>query len=352
MTVRSPIAAAIADQETVPPATGMRAVVQDEYGPGEVLRVDRVAFPTPGPDQVLIEVHAAGVDRGVWHLVTGRPYLIRLIGFGLRRPKNRVPGMDLAGRVVAVGDSVTRFAVGDEVFGIGTGTYAEYALAPEAKLARRPAGVGSDQAAAAAISGITALQALTSVGGLRPGQRVLVIGASGGVGSYAVQIAAALGGVVDGVASPAKAELVRSLGAEHVFDYTRDDYLNGSARYDLVIDVGGRNPVRRLRRALTPEGTLVIVGGEGGDRLFGGTGRQVWATMLSPFVRQHLAFFVSGERTEDIEQLAALMADGSVVPAVDRRYALDEASRAVADLEAGRIAGKAVVVVRAGSTES
>jgi NADPH:quinone reductase-like Zn-dependent oxidoreductase len=310
------------------------------------VRLDEIDPPTIGPDEVLLEVHAAGLDRGVWHVMTGKPYLIRVTPYGgLSGPKHPVPGSDVAGRVVAVGEAVTRFAVGDEVFGIGRGTYAVYATAKEAKLVRKPAGISFEQAGVAAISGITALQALTTIGRLEPGNTVLVIGASGGVGSYAVQIAKALGGVVTGVASTAKLDLVRSLGAEHVIDYTTTDYLDGTSRYDLVIDIGGSNPIRRLRRALTPRGTLVIVGGEGGDTLTG-IGRQLRAAMLSPFVGQRLTFFLSAERTEDIQRLADVMAEGSVVPAVGSRYPLDQAPQAIADLEAGRVRGKAVVVVR------
>ena len=323
----------------------MHAVVQDAYGSSDTLRLATVDRPDPGPGEVLLRVHAAGVDRGVWHLMTGLPYAVRLAGYGVRRPKNPVPGLDVAGTVVAVGPGVGRFAVGDEVFGIGRGTYAEYAVAPEGTLTHKPPTISFEQAAVAAISGITALQALTEVGRLQAGQSVLVIGASGGVGSYAVQIAAALGATVTGVASAAKADLVRSLGAVDVVDYTAEDYLDGSRRYDLVVDTGGLNPIRRLRQALAPAGTLVIVGGEGGGRWTGGTGRQIRALLLSPFVRPRLTTFISGERHTDMERLAGLMQDGTVTPAVGQRYSLDEAPGALADLEAGRARGKSVVVV-------
>ncbi len=336
-----------AGEPGVPAGGRMRAIVQHTYGSAGALGLAQVHRPAIGPDEVLLEVHASGVDRGVWHIMRGTPYVIRLTPYGgLRGPKNPVPGSDVAGRVVAVGDAVTRFSVGDEVFGIGRGTFAEYAVATEAKLVPKPAGVTFEQASVAALSGITALQALTSIGRMEPGQRVLVIGASGGVGSYAVQIATALGGVVTGVASTAKVDLVRSLGAERVIDYTTTDYLDGSDRYDLVIAIGGNDPVRRLRRALTPRGTLVLVGGEGGGTLTG-IGRQLRAVMLSPFVGQRLTFFLSAERPEDIQRLADLMADSSVVPAVGARYPLEQAPQALADLEAGRVRGKAVIVVRA-----
>ncbi len=324
----------------------MQAIVQHSYGTSEALHLATIDRPTIAADEVLLEVHAAGVDRGVWHVMTGTPYLMRLTPYGgLRGPTSAVPGSDVAGRVVAVGEDVTRFSVGDEVFGVGAGTYAEYAAAKEAKLVPKPAGVTFEQAGTTAISGLTALQALTSIGQMQAGQSVLVIGASGGVGSFAVQIAAALGGVVTGVASAGKADLVRSLGAEKVVDYHDDAYLDGSQRYDLVVAIGGNAPLRRLRRALAPRGTLVIVGGEGGGTLTG-IGRQLRAASLSPFVGQRLVFFLSAERADDLQRLADLMADGSVVSAVGARYPLDQAPQAIADLEAGRVRGKAVIVVR------
>ena len=326
--------------------TTMRAIVQETYGSSDTLRVAEIARPRIAPDEVLVEVHAAGVDRGVWHLMAGLPFLIRLTGFGVTRPKNSVPGHDVAGRVAAVGPDVTRFAVGDEVFGIASGAYAEYAAARESKLTHKPASLSFEEAAVAAISGITALQALTDVAGIEPGQTVLVIGASGGVGSYAVQIAQALGGTVTGVASAAKATLVRSLGADHVIDYAAGDYLDGSIRYDLIVDTGGRNPVRKLRKALQRKGTLVIVGGEGGGRITGGIGRQVGATLLSMFVAQRMGTFVSQEHHSHIDRLAIHLEAGTVVPAVGNRYPLELAPQAIADLEAGRVWGKSVIVVK------
>jgi len=324
----------------------MRAVTHREYGSSDVLAVTTVDQPAIAGDEVLIEVVAAGLDRGVWHLMAGQPYLIRVMGFGLTRPKNPVLGMDVSGRVVAVGDDVTRFAVGDEVFGIGRGTYAEFAAAKESKLVHKPEAVTFGQAAASAISGITALQALTTVGRLEPGQHVLVIGASGGVGSFAVQLAKALGATVTGVASTSKLDAVRSLGADHVIDYTQQAIDDGDQRYDLIIDTGGRNRISRLRRALTPAGTLVIVGGEGGDRLTGGFGRQLRAALLSPFVTQRLAFFMSSESQEHIEALAEHMARGSVAAAVGQQYTLQEVPQAIQAMEAGRLTGKAVITVR------
>lgn len=324
----------------------MRAIVQREYGSAENLQLAEIARPEVKPDQVLIEVHAAGVDRGVWHLMTGLPYLVRLAGYGITRPKSQILGMDVSGTVVAVGDDVERFQLGDEVFGIARGSFAEYAVADEQKLAHKPANVSFERAAVSAISGITALQALTDVANLEPGQSALVIGASGGVGSYAVQIAKALGGEVTGVASGAKGDLVRSLGADHVIDYRETDYLDGSSRYDVIVDIGGLNPVRKLRRALNRKGTLVIVGGEGGGRWTGGIGRQFRALMLSPFVPQRLTMFMSSEAHSHMERLADRIEAGEVVPAVGRTYRLEEAPIAVADLEAGRASGKSAIVVR------
>ncbi len=326
-------------------AATMRAVVQDRYGPAEVLRAERIERPAIGADQVLIEVHAAGIDRGVWHLVTGQPYLVRLAGYGVTRPKQRTPGLDVAGRVVAVGADVTRFAVGDEVFGIADGSFAEYAAADEDKLVQKPASVSFDAAGVAAVSGITALQALTDVGGVEPGQHVLIIGASGGVGSYAVQLAKALGAQVTGVAGTDNLDLVRRLGADHVVDHRTDDFTATDERYDLILDIGGRNSVRRLRSVLTRNGTLVIVGGEGGNKLTGGIGRQLRALLLSPFVRQRLTTFMSKEHHSFIERLATHLASGDVVPPINHRFELDGVPEALRMMEAGRLSGKSVVVV-------
>ncbi len=333
------------DHRTLTTPRTMRAVVQDAYGPPEILRVADTELPEIAPDEVLVEVHAAGVDRGVWHLMTGLPYLVRLTGFGLTKPKIAVPGLDVAGRVAAVGSQVTRFAVGDDVFGIAMGAFAEYAAAKEAKLAHKPGGLTFEQAAVVAISGSTALQALTDVGRMEAGQTVLVIGASGGVCSYAVQLAKALGATVTGVASAAKTDMVRSLGADRAIDYAATDYLDGSARYDLIIDTGGRNPVRSLRRALAPKGTLVIVGGEGGGRWTGGIGRQLRAAVWSLFVSQRMGTFISQEHHSHLDRLADHIESGAVIPSVGRRYRLEEVPTAIADLIAGLASGKSVIVV-------
>lgn len=327
------------------PSTSMRAATQRSYGTAEVLNIETLQRPTIADDEVLIEVVAAGLDRGVWHLMTGLPYLIRIMGYGFRRPKNPVPGTDVAGRVVQVGSTVSRFSIGDEVFGIAQGSFAEYAAAKESKLTHKPSHIPFDQAAVAPISGITALQALATVGHLEAGQHVLVIGASGGVGSFAVQLAKALGATVTGVASTPQLETVRTLGADHVIDYTTTQIDDGDQHYDLIIDIGGRNRLSRIRRALTPKGTLVIVGGEGGDRLTGGIGRQLRAAMISPFIKQRLAFFISTESLDSIELLAKHIADRSVVPAIGQLFTLDEVPVALQAMQDGTLTAKAVISI-------
>lgn len=323
----------------------MRAITQRAYGSAEVLKLEHIDRPEIDADQVLLQVVAAGLDRGVWHLMAGEPYLVRLMGYGFTKPKNSVPGLDVAGRVVAVGADVTRFGPGDEVFGIADGAFGEYAAADEAKLVHKPANVTFQTAAVATVSGITALEALTAVGHLEAGQRVLVIGASGGVGSFAVQIAKALGATVTGVASTQKLEFVRSLGADAVFDYTTGEISDIGQNFDLVVDIGGRNRLSQLRRVVTRAGTLVIVGGENGGRFTGGVGRQIRAVLLSPFVKQRLTFFVSEESRTFIDPLAQYLADGVVVPAIGQSYALDEVPEALERMEAGDLVGKAVVTV-------
>jgi NADPH:quinone reductase-like Zn-dependent oxidoreductase len=322
----------------------MRAVVQDGYGDSDVLRAGRLPVPTPRAGEVLLEVRAAGLDRGTWHLMTGKPYLLRLV-FGLRRPRNPVPGRDVAGTVVDVGPGVTRWSPGDEVYGVAPGSFAERAIATEGKLARLPRGLSFEQAAAVPISGMTAQQAVETAE-VVAGDRVLVIGASGGVGTYAVQLAKAAGAEVTGVASAAKLDLVRSLGADHVLDYTTEDFADGSRRYDVVLDIGGSSPVRRLRRALTADGRLVIVGGENGDRLTGGMGRVLWGRLVSLAGRQRITNFVGSEKGSDLERLTPLLESGAVVPAVDRVVRLEDAREAMRAMERGEVRGKAVVAVR------
>jgi NADPH:quinone reductase-like Zn-dependent oxidoreductase len=322
----------------------MRAIVQDTYGVAGVWRVEETARPAIGDGEVLVRVRAAGLDRGTWHLMAGQPYLMRLMGSGLRAPKNRVPGLDVAGTIVAAGVAVTRFGVGDEVFGISQGSFADYACARADKLARKPANLTFDQAAAVAVSGLTALQGLRDAGRVRPGQHVLITGASGGVGTFAVQIAKALGARVTGVCSTAKTGLVSSIGADHVLDYTRDDFADGSQRYDLILDIGGNSPLSRLRRALTPGGTLVIVGGEDGGR-WTGMSRQLRALARSPFTRQRLTTFVSRQRLADLETLAQLIQAGRLAPVIGKTYPLHHAPDAMRDLLAGHARGKLVITV-------
>jgi NADPH:quinone reductase-like Zn-dependent oxidoreductase len=321
----------------------MKAIVRETYGPPEALQFGVVDEPVIGDDEVLVRVVAAGVDQGVWHLVTGMPRAIRLAGFGVRKPKNHVPGMDVAGVVTAVGANVTRFRPGDEVFGSGTSTYAEYAKAREEHLVRKPADVTFVEAGAVPISGLAALQGLRK-GEVAAGQRVLVIGAGGGVGSYAVQLAVAAGADVTGVCSPAKIDLVRSLGADDVLDYTRETITDGGRRYDLILDIGGNRTLRELRRALTPTGTLVIVGAEvGGMRQ--GIERPLLALLLSPFIRQTLRSFVSMPNEADLQSLADMLEAGSLRAPVDRTFPLADADEAITYLRAGRARGKVVLTV-------
>lgn len=323
----------------------MQAIVQYAYGSADVLELRTIERPTVAADEVLIEVRAAGVDRGVWHLMTGLPYLVRLAGFGIARPKNPVLGLDIAGKVVAIGDEVTRFQPGDEVFGIGKGSYAEYAVADQNKLAKKPSNATFEEAAVSAVSGITALEALTDVGKLQPGQKVLIVGASGGVGTYAVQLAKAMGAQVTGVGGPSSLDMMRSIGADRVLDYTLEDFVDDESRYDLILDIGGRNSVSRLRSVLTAEGTLVIVGGEDGNKLTGGVGRQLRAMLLSPFIGQRLTTFISSEHYSNIERLAAYIESGDVVATIGRRFTLSEVPQAMHHLEAAESSGKSVIVV-------
>jgi NADPH:quinone reductase-like Zn-dependent oxidoreductase len=323
----------------------MRAIVQDAYGSTEVLRLAEIAVPSPEPNEVLVQVRAAGLDRGTWHMMTGLPYMLRVIGFGFRRPKNRVPGLDMAGTVVAIGSEVTRFAVGDEVLGISRGSFAEFAVVLEDKLVSKPANLGFEAAAVVAISAGTAIQGLVDVGHVEAGQKVLIVGASGGVGTYAVQIAKAFGTEVTGVCSTSKVDLVRSIGADHVLDYTRDDFADGSEHYDLILDIGGNNRLSRLRRALTPKGTLAIVGGEGGGKVLGGFDRQLRAVAWSPFVSQRLAMVASKEDHVPLEQVTELIDAGSLVPVVDRTYPLEEVAEAMRLLEAREIRGKVAITI-------
>jgi NADPH:quinone reductase-like Zn-dependent oxidoreductase len=323
----------------------MKAIVRDTYGSSDVLELREIDIPEISDEEVLVRVHAAGVGRDVWHIMTGLPYPIRLAGYGFRAPKNPVIGSDMAGVVEAVGKNVTRFQPGDEVFGIGKGSYAEYVCAREDKLAPKPTNLTFEQAAVVAIMGSTALQALRDHGKVRQGQEVLIIGASGGVGTYAVQLAKGFGAYVTGVCSTTKVEMVRSIGADHVIDYTREDFAEGDQRYDVILDIGGNSTLARLRRVLAQRGTLIIVGGEGGGRWLGGTDRQLRAMMLSPFVGQKLGTFVNKENHEDLIVLGELIESGKITPVIDRAYPLAEVPEAMRYLEEGHARGKVVITV-------
>lgn len=320
----------------------MKAAVHDRYGDASAIYIDRRPVPTIADDEVLVQVEAAGLDRGTWHLLTGQPYAVRL-ATGPRRPREPVLGRDVAGRVVATGSAVHRLAIGDSVFGVAAGSFAEYAKAKERKLARRPDSLSPVEAAALGISGMTALQAVDAAGA-RADSRLLIIGASGGVGSYAVQIAAGRGARVTGVSRAAKADFVRSLGAEQIVAYDSAPREGFGGPYDAIIDTGGDTSLSKLRSMLAPQGTLVIVGGEGGDA-FTGMGRQLHARALSPFVRQRLTFIVNRERQSDLERLADLVADGTVRPAVETVYPLDKAAKAIEHLVAGHAKGKVAISV-------
>jgi len=322
----------------------MRAIAQREYGDASTWAMAEVDRPSIKPDQVLVEVRAAGLDRGTWHLMEGLPLMARP-ALGLRTPRQPVPGRDLAGTVVEVGADVTRFQVGDEVLGVGEGSFAQYTAAKERKLVPKPAGLGWAEAAILPISGITAWQATSEVGRVADGQRVLVLGASGGVGSFAVQVAKAAGAEVNGVARAEKLDFVRSLGADHVIDHRAQDPTEGDERYDLIIDIGGCHPLPRLRRILEPHGTAVIVGGEGGGRLTGGFGRSLRAPLYSLFVRPRFAMIVAGEDHERLGHLVQMVESGQLTPALDRAYPLEQAAEAMARLDAGEVCGKLAITV-------
>ena len=319
----------------------MKAVVQDEYGTTERLRVADIPVPTPGPTQVLVRVRAAGVDMSVWHLMTGLPLMARA-ALGLRRPKQRVRGSEVAGTVEAIGTDVTRFAVGDEVFGVADGSFAEYTVGKQTALARLPRNHAPEQAAALPISGITAIQAQRE-GGVRAGDRVLVLGAGGGVGTYAVQLAAAAGAVVTGVCSAAKADLVRSLGATTVIDYRAEPV---TGEYDVIIDTAGQRPLKVLKALLPDRGTIVIVGGEGGGTAFmGGFSRSLSAPLFSRRTGKRVVGLMAVTTAADLEQLVELVEAGTIVPAVDEVYPLERAAEAIDRMASGGAAGKLVLRV-------
>ena len=322
----------------------MKAIVYHEYCSPDVLELREIDKPVVGDDEVLVRVRAASVHPGDWHLMRGQPYIIRLMGFGLLKPKNNVAGTDLAGRVEAVGQNVTRLQPGDEVFGECKGALAEYVCAGEDKFGPKPANLTFEQAAAVPVSAFTALQGLRDKGQIQPGQNVLINGASGGVGTFAVQIAKSFGAEVTGVCSTRNVDMVQSIGADQVIDYTQEDFTQSGQRYDLIIDTVGNRSLSDCRRALTPKGTLVMVGGQGG-RWLGGVDRSIKALFLSPFSAQTLRPFIATQDKEDLAALKELIEAGKVTPVIDRKYPLSEVPEAIRYLEGGHARGKVVITV-------
>jgi len=325
----------------------MKAIVQDVYGSADVLHLRDIDQPTPARGEVLVRVHAAGADPGVWHMMTGVPYLMRVIGFGLRRPKVPVRGLALAGVVAATGPGVTRLKIGTEVFGTcRTGSFAEYAVAREDRLVGKPSSLSFEQAAALPVSALTALQAVRDHAGVKPGQHVLITGAGGGIGTFAVQLVKDRGATVTAVCGPAKADLVRSIGADHVTDYTREEIDAGGPRYDVIIDIAGNRPLSLLRRALTPDGTLVVTGGDRYDRpVLTGMSRTLGAPLESMFTRQRLRAFIARESTADYQALAQLAESGSLRPVIDSTYPLASAAEAIRRIAGGHATGKGIIAI-------
>lgn len=324
----------------------MKAIVQEAYGSADVLEFRDIEEPVVGDDDVGVRVRAAGCGPDVWHLMTGMPYMARP-AIGFRGPKVRVRGWDVAGTIEAVGANVTDLRPGNEVMGVvESGSFAEFAIARPDKLVPKPASLTFEQAAAIPISGVTALRAVGEVGKVQPGQEVLIVGAAGGVGSLAVQIAKAFGARVTGVCSASKEDLVRSIGADEVIDYAREDFTDGARRWDLIVDTAGRRSLSQLRRALTPKGALVIVGGDGGGRWTGGFFRGVLrAPLVSVFVGQRLRGLATKTERKDLLTLTELIEAGTVTPVIDRTYPLIEAADAIRYLEEGHPGGKIVITV-------
>lgn len=320
----------------------MHALVRHRYGPIAELTVEQIDTPTPGADQVLVRVQAASVNPLDWHALTGTPYVMRLVE-GLRRPKQAVLGRDVAGTVVAVGGNVTKLAVGDEVFGGADGSFAEFVLGSERGLVRRPEGVTVAAAAATPIAGLTALQALRDKGGLQPGQSVLVNGAAGGVGTFAVQLAVAMGAKVTGVCSTKNVELVRSLGAHEVIDYTAAEI--GERQFDIIIDSIGNHSLGQRRRMMAPTGRCVIVGGPKKGKVLGPITAMVRAVIGSKFRSQQFVPFMAATKAEDLEVLAGYLADGSLVPVITREHTLADVADAFRSIEGGHTRGKLVVQI-------
>jgi NADPH:quinone reductase-like Zn-dependent oxidoreductase len=322
----------------------MQAMIQDTYGSAEVMQLKDIATPAIGPTDVLVRVRAAGVNPADWAVMHGLPYIARPV-YGMRKPKVGIRGTDVAGVVEAVGAQVTRFAVGDEVFGWGTGSYAEYAAVPEDALALKPASLSFAEAASVPMAGLVALQAVRDHGKVGPGSRVLINGASGGIGTFAVQIAKALGAEVTGVSSTRNLDLVRSLGADHVIDYTTEDFTRNGQQYDVILDNVSNHSLSDLRRVLAPTGMLVPNGGNFGNRWMASGGRIVRAAVLFSFASQTLGNFLVAMRREDLETLATMIEAGSVRPVMDRTYPLRELAGAMAHVGSGHARGKVAITV-------
>lgn len=323
--------------------SSMKAIVQEGYGSPEILKLKEIDKPAVSDDEVLVRVHAVGIAIGDVLIMRGEPYIARP-AYGLLKPKNQVAGLEMAGQVEAVGSNVTQFQPGDEVFGWCNGAFAEYVAVSEEALAHKPENTTPEQAAAVPISAFAALQAVRDVGEIEPRQKVLITGASGAVGTYAVQIAKRFGAEVTGVCSTRNVEMVRSTGADHVIDYTKESITGSGQRYDLIVDIAGNRSLSDLRRALTPKGTLVVVGSSGGPWLMG-FGRTIRALMMSPFVSQRLRALFSVGKREDLETLKAFIEAGKVTPVIDRTYPLSETSEAFRYIGERHTQGKTVITI-------
>jgi len=326
----------------------VKAIIQDRYGPPlEVLSLQEIDKPVIKKDhEVLVRVHTAAVHAGDWLLMSGWPPILRLM-FGLRKPRKKTPGFDLAGYVEEVGSKVTEFQPGDEVFGTCKGSCAEYVVTSVNRLAPKPANLALDQAAAIAVSGITALRGMRDAAKVRPGQKVLITGASGGVGTFAVQIAKSLGAEVTGVCSTPNVDLVRSIGADHVIDYTQEDFTQGAEKYDIILDNAGKHSLAEMRQAVAPGGKLIPNSGTTGGKVFGPIGRMLRASVSAMFVRKQAPPFMAGEKREDMLALKDLIEAGTITPVVDRAYPLRDTATAMAHIAAGHARGKTLIAVAA-----
>ncbi len=324
----------------------MKAIVQERFGPPDVLRLVDTDAPEVGADDVLVRVHAAALNPYDWHIMRGDPLIARLMGeVGLRKPKARVAGVDAAGRVEAVGANVGGLRPGDEVLGFCQGAFAQYARAQADKLVPKPGRLSFEQAAAVPMAGTTALRGIRDVGAVKAGHRVLVNGAAGGVGTYAVQIAAALGAEVTGVCSTRNVELVRSIGAAHVVDYTTEDFTDGRVRYDVILDNVGNRPLRRLRRALTPTGILVLNGGGSPGHVLGPVGSILRAVVVNRLVRERLRLLPHEQNSDQLLTLTGLIEAGKLTPVLDRTYPLADTAEGLRRVEQGHARGKVVITV-------